>query len=71
MRVQTAETPASAIAFAPKKGTPDATMVADDVGQHIVALVQKASDIAKADCQRAMDLAQRILSEPAIAVAVR
>jgi hypothetical protein len=38
-------------------------MVADDAGQHIVALVQKASDMANADCQRAMDLAQRVSSE--------
>jgi hypothetical protein len=38
-------------------------MVADDAGQHIVALVQKASDVAKADCQRAMDLAHRLSSE--------
>ena len=63
MRVQTGETPASVIPFAPKKGPPDATMVADDAGQHIVALVQKASDMANADCQRAMDLAQRVSSE--------
>jgi hypothetical protein len=32
-------------------------MVPDDAGQHIVAQVQKPSDMAKADCQRAMDLA--------------
>ena len=63
MRVQTVETPASVIAFGPKKGPSDATMVADDAGQHIVALVQKASDMAKADCQRAMDLAHRVSSE--------
>jgi hypothetical protein len=63
MRVQTVETPASVIALAPKKGPSDATMVADDAGQHIVALVQKASDMAKADCQRAMDLAHRVSSE--------
>ena len=63
MRVQTGEPPASVIAFEPKKGPPDATMVADDAGQHIVALVQKASDEAKADCQRAMDLAHRLSSE--------
>jgi hypothetical protein len=48
MRVQTGETPASVIAFAPKKGSPDATMVADD---------------AKADCDRAMNLAHRLSSE--------
>jgi hypothetical protein len=38
-------------------------MVADDAGEHIVALVQQASDMAKADCQRAMDLAQRVSSQ--------
>jgi hypothetical protein len=41
MRVQTGETPASVVAFAPKKGSPDATTVADDAGHGIVALVQK------------------------------
>jgi len=63
MRVRTGETRASAIAFAPNKGGLDAAMVANDAGQHIVALVQKASDMAKANCQRAMDLANRVSSE--------
>ena len=63
MRVQTGETPVSVLAFAPKKSPPDAIMGADDAGQHIVALVQKASDMAKVDCQRAMDLAHRVSSE--------
>jgi hypothetical protein len=63
MRVQTIETTASVIAFAPKKGPPDATMVSDDAGRGIVALVQKAADLAKADCNRAMDLAHRLSSE--------
>ena len=63
MRVQKGETSASVVAFAPKKGPPDATMVADDAGEHIVALVQQASDMAKADCQRAMDLAQHVSSQ--------
>ena len=63
MRVHTGDPPASVVAFAPKRGRSDATMVADDAGQNIVALVQKASDIAKADCQRAMDLAHRLSSE--------
>jgi hypothetical protein len=62
MRVQKSET-ASVVAFASKKGAPDATMVADDAGQHIVALVQQASNRAKEDCQRAMDLAHRVSSE--------
>jgi hypothetical protein len=63
MRVQKGEVAASVIAFAPQKGSPDATIVADDAGQHIVALVQKASDMAKTDCQRAMDVAHRVSSE--------
>src|SRR4030081_1758448 len=57
MRVQADETSTSVIAFEPKKGPPDATMVADDAGRGIVALVQKAADMAKADCDGAMDLA--------------
>ena len=43
MRVQKGET-SSVVAFAPQKGAPDATRVADDAGEHIVALVQQASD---------------------------
>ena len=63
MRVQADETSTSVIAFGPKKGPPDATMVADDAGRGIVARVQKAADLAKTDCNRAMDLAHRLSSE--------
>src|SRR4029077_3574278 len=63
MRVQADETSTSVIAFEPKKGPPNATMVADDAGRGIVALVQKAADLAKEDCNRAMDLAHRLSSE--------
>ena len=63
VRVQADETSTSVIAFGPKKGPPDATMVADDAGRGIVALVQKAADLAKTDCNRAMDLAHRLSSE--------
>ena len=38
-------------------------MVADDAGRDIVALVQKAADLAEADCERAMDVAHRLSSE--------
>ena len=62
MRVQADKTSTSVIAFEPKT-PPDATMVADDAGRGIVALVQKAADLAKADCNRAMDLAHRLSSE--------
>ena len=63
MRAQAHETPASVAAFAPKKASADATMAADDAGQHIVALLQTASGHAKAECQRAMDVAHRVSSE--------
>ena len=63
MRVQAEETSSSVIAFGPKKAPTDATIVADDAGRGIVALVQKAADLAKADCNRAMDLAHRLSSE--------
>ena len=63
MPAQTSETRASVVGFAPKKGPTGSTMVTDDAGQHVVALVQKASDMAKADCERAMDLANRASSE--------
>ena len=63
MRVQADEKSTSVIAFGPKKGPPDVIMVADDAGRGIVALVQKAADLAKADCNRAMDLAHRLSSE--------
>jgi hypothetical protein len=66
MRVQTGETPSSVLAFATKgrsettKGHPDATILADDAGHGIIALLQKAADMAKSDCDRAMDLAHKL-----------
>jgi hypothetical protein len=63
MRAQAHETAASVVRFAPKKEPADATMAADDAGQHIVALLQRASCDAKAECQRAMDIAHRVSSE--------
>ena len=62
MRVQTDES-SSIVAFAPKKGPSEAAVVADDAGRGIMALVQKAADLAKEDCTRAMDLAHRLSSE--------
>jgi hypothetical protein len=62
MPVQTSETRA-VVAFGPKKGWPDSTVITDDAGQHVIALVQKASDMAKADCQRAIDLVNHVSSE--------
>ena len=59
MSVQS-QTPATAVAFAPKKGRPDTTMLADDAGDGIVAMLHKAADMAKEDCARAMDLAHKL-----------
>jgi hypothetical protein len=63
MRVQTGEAPPSVLAFAPKKERPDTTIVADDAGHGIIALLQKAAEMAKSDCDRAMDLAHRLSFE--------
>ncbi len=49
------------VPFAPTpKGQPQANVVADDSGRTIVALLQKAADMAKEDCARAMDLAHKL-----------
>ena len=67
MGVQAGETLSSLLAFDPKKGRPDATegratttVTADDAGHGIIALLQKAADMAKADCDRAMSLAHKL-----------
>ena len=67
MGVQAGETLSSLLAFAPKKGRPDATegpaatsVVVDDAGHGIIALLQKAADMAKSDCDRAMSLAHKL-----------
>ena len=36
MPVQTSETRASVVAFGPKKGRPDSTVITDDAGQHVL-----------------------------------
>ena len=61
MSVQTPERSDSVVAFAPKKGHPDAAT--DDAGHRIIALLQKAADTAKQDCARAMDLAHKLSSQ--------
>lgn len=49
------------VPFAPTpKSQPEANVVADDSGRTIVALLQKAADMAKEDCARAMDLAHKL-----------
>jgi hypothetical protein len=63
MSVQTPERSPSAIAFAHKKGPPDTAMLADDAGHGIIALLRKAADMAKQDCDRAMDIAHKLSSQ--------
>ena len=47
------------VPFAPTpKGQPE--VAADESGRTIVALLQKAADMAKEDCARAMDLAHKL-----------
>jgi hypothetical protein len=49
------------VQFAPApRGQADAHMVADDSGRTIMAMLQKAADMAKEDCARAMDLAHKL-----------
>jgi hypothetical protein len=60
MRIQIPERPATVDPLAPHKERPDATMMADDSGRAIVAMLQKAADMAKNDCARAMDLAHKL-----------
>ncbi|HKA79597.1 MAG TPA: hypothetical protein VKD43_06160 [Xanthobacteraceae bacterium] len=47
------------VPFAPTP-KPQSDVVADDSGRTIVALLQKAADMAKEDCARAMDLAHKL-----------
>src|SRR2546430_16650025 len=61
MSVQGSERPATVVPFAPAaKGHPDANIIADDSGRTIVAMLQRAADMAKDDCARAMDLAHKL-----------
>lgn len=61
MNAHAPDKPGTIIPFAPTpKGHPDANIVADDSGRTIVALLQKAADMAKDDCARAMDLAHKL-----------
>jgi hypothetical protein len=52
--------PATIVPFAPTPKQPDVSIVADDSGRSIIALLQKAADMAKDDCARAMDLAHKL-----------
>jgi hypothetical protein len=61
MSVQQSDRPATVVPFAPMpKGHSDANIIADDSGRTIVAMLQKAAEMAKEDCARAMDLAHKL-----------
>jgi hypothetical protein len=48
------------IPFAPTpKAQPERNLAVDDSGRAIIALLQKAADIAREDCARAMDAAHK------------
>ena len=52
------------VPFAPApKGQADTNIMADDSGRAIIALLQKAAELAKDDCARAMDLAHKLSSQ--------
>ena len=52
------------IPFAPApKAGPGGNLVAEDSGRAIIALLQKAADMAKEDCARAMDVAHKLSFE--------
>jgi hypothetical protein len=58
MRFQRGVAP-SVLAFSPKKGQPSA-IVADDTGHGVIALLQRAADMAKSECDRATALALKL-----------
>src|SRR3984893_9208007 len=61
MSVHAPDKPATIVPFAPmSKGQAEGHIVADDSGRTIVAMLQKAADMAKNDCARAMDLAHKL-----------
>ncbi len=61
MSAHAPEIPAAVIPFAPAPiAQPEANVVADASGRSIMALLQKAADMAKEDCSRAIDLAHRL-----------
>jgi hypothetical protein len=60
MSIQESETAATVVPFVPNKRNPDPTTVVDESGRSIVALLERASEMAKHDCARAMDLAHKL-----------
>ena len=54
------ERPGTVVPFEQARTAADAGMVVDDSGRSIMALLQRAADMAKDDCSRAMDLAHKL-----------
>jgi hypothetical protein len=53
--------PEANVPFAPKPKTgQEGNPVADDSGRAIIALINRAADMTKEDCARAMDMTQRL-----------
>jgi len=64
MSANASDKTATIVSFAPiLDGQSDANIVADDSGRAIVALLQKAAEMADGDCARAMDLAHKLSSQ--------
>src|SRR5262245_43139708 len=42
------------------KNQPEANIVADDSGRAIIALLERAAEMAKSDCTQAMELAHKL-----------
>jgi hypothetical protein len=61
MSAHVPDKPTAIVPFAPvSKGQPDANIVADDSGRAIVVLLQKAAEMAKDDCDRAIAMAHKL-----------
>jgi hypothetical protein len=68
MSADASDKTATTVSFAPiLDGPSDANIVADDSGRAIVALLQKAAEMAQGDCARAMDLAHKLSSQLQVA----
>jgi hypothetical protein len=64
--VMSGPSPDKSNAIVPVKSTPNAqpvSVVVDDAGRTIIAMLQKASEVAKDDCDRAMDTVHRLSFE--------
>ena len=61
MSANASDEPDSIIPFAPtQQSRAGANDIADDAGHTIIALLQKAAELAKEDCARAMDVAHKL-----------